>query len=75
MPAKTSKTCVADGTGLPAGVSPCDAALYTKELVDSLREMALAQSQLRLADLLAAAAAEAQHIATALLAGPQTHIR
>jgi hypothetical protein len=47
----------------PAGLSPSEVARYTKELVDSLREMALAQRHVKLAELLAAASVEAEQVA------------
>jgi hypothetical protein len=54
------------GNGLPTSISPYEAARYTQELIDSLRELALSQRQLKLAELLAASAAEAGAIAASL---------
>ena len=66
MPAKSTKKLRVVDNDLPVGISPYEAARYTRELVDSLREIALAQSQLRLAELLAAVATEADAIAASL---------
>jgi hypothetical protein len=47
-------------------ISPGDAVRYTQELVDSLKEIALQQNHLRLAELLDAASAEAARLAASL---------
>jgi hypothetical protein len=54
----------ADLTGLPRGITPEEAARYSKELIDSLRRLALGQNYLRLAQLLEAAESEAESLAT-----------
>ncbi|HXL99719.1 MAG TPA: hypothetical protein VN932_07290 [Rhizomicrobium sp.] len=66
MPAKSTGGLHVVGNGLPTGISPYEAARYTQELIDSLRELALSQRQLKLAELLAASAAEAGAIAASL---------
>ena len=45
-----------------AGLTPVETARYTKELLDSLRGIALRQEQLVLASLLEAAAREAKRL-------------
>jgi hypothetical protein len=48
---------------LPHGITPEDAARYSKELIDSLRKLALGQNYHRLAALLEAAESEAENLA------------
>ncbi len=47
---------------IPAELSPGETASYTREMLDSLRGMALRQDQLVLAGLLEAAAREAKRL-------------
>jgi len=54
------------GTDPVPPISPGDAVQYTQELVDSLKEIALRQNHLKLAELLAAASGEAAQLAAAL---------
>ena len=49
---------------LPKGISPQEAARYSKELIDSLRKLALGQNHHRLAKLLEEAESEAETLAT-----------
>jgi hypothetical protein len=49
--------------GLPKGISPEEAARYSKELIDSLRKLALGQNHHRLAKLLEEAECEAETLA------------
>jgi hypothetical protein len=53
-------------------ISPGDAVQYTQELVDSLKEIALGQNHLKLAELLAAASAEAARLAASLASRPDS---
>jgi hypothetical protein len=48
---------------LPKGITPDDAARYTKELIDSLRKIAIGQNHHQLARLLEAAGIEAESLA------------
>jgi len=57
----------ARGGGLPSGlphppISPEDSARYTRELLESLKKIALSQGQTLLAHLLGLAAVEAKHL-------------
>jgi len=55
-------------------ISPGDAVQYTQELIDSLREIALKQNHLRLAELLDAASAEAARLAAFLVRGSDSTV-
>lgn len=58
-----SSTETHDKKSLPRGISPQEAARYSKELIDSLRKLALGQNHHRLARLLAEAEVEAETLA------------
>ncbi len=62
MPASTKPAAAAEAHQALAGMSPVDTARYTKELLDSLKGMALRQDHLVLAGLLDAAAREAKRL-------------
>ncbi|MGA9795280.1 MAG: hypothetical protein WBQ17_07070 [Rhizomicrobium sp.] len=53
----------AEQAGLPRGITPEEAARYSKELIDSLRKLAIGQKYHRLAQLLEAAESEAEALA------------
>lgn len=54
----------ASKAALPRGITPEEAAQYSKELIDSLRKIALGQNYYRLAELLEAAESEAESLST-----------
>ena len=63
MAPKSTQRLEAVEGGLPAGISPSEAALYIKELSQSLSDMAQALGHSRLAGLLSQASAEAGRLA------------
>ena len=54
----------ASKAALPRRITPEEAARYSKELIDSLRKLAIGQNYHRLAQLLEAAESEAESLST-----------